>query len=109
MMTSRLKTKMWVAARLGDLVARRTVLAATNRTRIAVVTGAPANLGDAACYLALRRLVPDVELVPLAEPGLELRARRVGLSGPTYFRGLVIGGGTLINPGFEKLVKVVWS
>ena len=109
MMTSRLKAKMSVAARLGDLAARRTLLAATNRARVAVVTGAPANLGDAACYLALRRLVPGVELVPLSEPGLELRARRVGLSGPRYFGGLVIGGGTLIHPAFEELVRVVWS
>lgn len=57
------------------------------------------NLGDNVMHeIAVRLLAPHVEVVSWRGHVRERRLAGFGLSGKRYFRGLILGGGTLINP-----------
>jgi len=56
------------------------------------------NLGDDLMLGIATELFTDRRLVDLAESWHERRLARVGLSGPRYFRHVLVGGGTLISP-----------
>ncbi|HET7573701.1 MAG TPA: polysaccharide pyruvyl transferase family protein [Solirubrobacterales bacterium] len=67
------------------------------------------NLGDELMLEATRRVLQGVTLVPVDHPATERRLGAVGLSGAGVFDGLVLGGGTLVNPHFERLVSGVFG
>ena len=84
---------MLAARRVGGRMRRAPV--------IGFVSGAgDANLGDEIMLAALRGLLAGAVLEPIDFPATEARLARLGLSGPRVFSGLVLGGGTLINPHF---------
>lgn len=69
------------------------------------------NLGDDAMFTAFRGLwqetSPERELVTVELPWHERRLARVGLSGPAFFEGALLGGGTLIGPFWESQVRTL--
>lgn len=74
------------------------------------------NLGDGVMYNAAAKLLQDFRLVAWRGHRMEQRLQRCGLSGTPYFRGTVLGGGTLINPYWAEDVRLalrqglrVWS
>ena len=56
------------------------------------------NLGDEAMFAAAKRLYPNHELVTLLSTWRETELAAKGLSGPSFFAGVILGGGTLISP-----------
>jgi len=66
------------------------------------------NLGDDAMLQAARGLLPGLELVPVLEPLREMRMAVMGLSGRRLFRFALLGGGTLINPNFAPIARLLW-
>ena len=69
------------------------------------------NLGDDAMFDALKdawkTMWPDRQLVSVELPWHERRLGRVGLSGPPFFSGGILGGGTLIGPFWESQVRTM--
>jgi hypothetical protein len=83
------------------LIAGRRRAARDPRPVLALLSGiGDDNFGDEWMYEALERGMPDCRFVPLQLPGTERRLVRLGLSGPEFFTGLVVGGGTLVNRYF---------
>jgi Polysaccharide pyruvyl transferase len=96
------------AGRHARLIAVRAAARLGKRPRVALLTGSgDANLGDEAMLEATRALLPGVDLLDVDYPATEARLRRLGLSGPAFFDGLLVGGGTLVNPHFLRLLKGV--
>lgn len=62
------------------------------------------NLGDDTMAEAARRVLAPAQLLPLAAEERERRLRRLGLSGPAFFHGAILGGGTLVNPLWHRPV-----
>ncbi|MCW3058882.1 MAG: polysaccharide pyruvyl transferase family protein [Capsulimonas sp.] len=58
------------------------------------------NLGDDAMWEAARNTLPNHVLLQYDAPQREKLLARFGLSGPRYFRSVILGGGTLISPRF---------
>lgn len=63
------------------------------------------NLGDEVMLAAARRCFPGFTVLPLNLPHVEESLMRVGLSGAGYFRGVILGGGTLISSYWAPRVK----
>ncbi|HEX3744916.1 MAG TPA: polysaccharide pyruvyl transferase family protein [Bryobacteraceae bacterium] len=63
------------------------------------------NLGDEAIYSAIRRLFSAFNFDLFDPGGRDAILRRIGLSGPEFFRGILLGGGTLVNPAFMQQVQ----
>lgn len=63
------------------------------------------NLGDEVMYQAICAKWADTNLIHYAYPRREERLARFGLSGFPFFSGVLLGGGTLISPGFIDLVR----
>lgn len=61
------------------------------------------NLGDEAMFLAARDCYPAHSLLQLDLPQIERSLERLGLSGPAYFKGMILGGGTLISPNCLRM------
>jgi hypothetical protein len=96
------------AGRHARLIAERAAARLGDRPRVALLTGSgDANLGDEVMLEATRALLPGVNLLDVDYPATEARLRRVGLSGPGFFDGVLVGGGTLVNPHFLRLLKGV--
>lgn len=75
---------------------------------VALVSGSgDDNLGDELMLEATRRILDGVRLLPIDHPATERRFAKIGLSGSGVFSGLLLGGGTLVNPHFERLVSGV--
>lgn len=71
------------------------------RPAVAVLAGTgDHNFGDEWMYEALRVGLPSCRLAAITHPATERRLARVGLSGARMFSGVVVSGGTLINPYF---------
>lgn len=70
---------------------------------LAYLGGGHQNLGDACMFEAAARQFAW-PLVPYLG-GAELKLERIGLSGPGFFRGCLLGGGTLINSYTLAAVK----
>lgn len=66
--------------------------------RVGYVGGAHENLGDKCMATAAHRLLAGCTVLPYVYDALERRLGHAGLSGTRYFRAVVLGGGTLINP-----------
>lgn len=64
---------------------------------VAIVYGEASNLGDFSLAESLQQSLPGCHLLPFCYPSKERLLQRLRLSGPAMFRGLVLGGGTLIN------------
>lgn len=56
------------------------------------------NLGDEVMFTAAKQLYPDYELVTMLSDWREDELATKGLSGPDFFSGVILGGGTLIGP-----------
>lgn len=56
------------------------------------------NLGDEVMFTAAKQLYPDYELVTLLSDWREDDLATKGLSGPDFFSGVILGGGTLVGP-----------
>jgi hypothetical protein len=88
------------------LAGRRLAAAAGQRPRLAYIGGeGTGNLGDEAMFDAMARIVPGCQVVSLSYPRHERRLARVRLAGQTYFAGMIVGGGTLINEHFLGRVE----
>lgn len=62
------------------------------------------NVGDDSIYQGIRRLHPETKWLPGICSGKGIRlAARLGLDGPAFFETVVLGGGTLISPGYSRL------
>lgn len=64
------------------------------------------NLGDEAMYQVIRQALAASHVTPFTAPAGELFFARLGLGGRAYFRSVLLGGGTLINPLFLQPAKV---
>lgn len=99
------------------LIRQRAALRRTGRPRLGYISGAgDSNLGDEAMLEAAHQLFPAHALVPMAYPRQEKRLERCGFSGSRFWDGIIVSGGTLINPYWWPQVKVaidqkvpVWS
>ena len=81
---------------LTDIAARKTL--ATGKPRLGYIGAlGDANLGDEAMFAAAKQLYPNHELVTLLSTWRETELASKGLSGPAFFDGVILGGGTLIN------------
>lgn len=90
------------AREFAGLVASR-VRELPHRARFALVSGVGSeNFGDDWMLQGLREALPRWTVIPLAQPEMEARLRRLGLSGPRFFSGGGMGGGTLINGYFHS-------
>lgn len=65
------------------------------------------NLGDEAMFRAIQGLLRPCRLMPYRSSDKETVFRHLGLSGRRFFHMVVVGGGTLINPGFWPVVEVL--
>jgi len=75
---------------------------------IAVLSGAgDDNFGDEVMFRVLETGLGRCRLVRVVHPATELRLSRIGLSGRRLFSGLILGGGTLINPFFFARIGAV--
>jgi len=100
-----------------SLIGKRFALRCSARPRLGYISGAgDANLGDEAMVEAAQQLFSAHTLVPLAYPRQEKRLEPIGLSGPRFWDGVIVSGGTLINPYWHPQVKLaieqevpVWS
>jgi polysaccharide pyruvyl transferase WcaK-like protein len=63
------------------------------------------NLGDETMFAAICRALPGIRMFHFSGNGREQFLNRFGLSGRGFFRGVVLGGGTLINPGYLPIVR----
>ncbi len=63
------------------------------------------NLGDEALYEAILGLMNPVEIREYSAVR-EVELARVGLSGPAHLQAVLLGGGTLIGPGFLRPVRL---
>lgn len=96
--------------RQARLASGRTAIAARRAARshpiVGVVSGiGDDNFGDEWMAEALAEGLAPCALVPVELPATEARLERVGLSGPRFFDGLVVSGGTLLNPYFLGRVE----
>lgn len=81
-------------------------LRAPGGDRLAYIGGeGVGNLGDDAMFLAARKLLAPARLISRAPAERERRLSAIGLAGESYFRGAVLGGGTLINPMWRRAVE----
>jgi polysaccharide pyruvyl transferase WcaK-like protein len=65
------------------------------------------NLGDEVMFEAIRKAVRQLPMLTLfPEPGERLLAQW-GLGGPALFRAVLLGGGTLINPLYLPLARLL--
>jgi polysaccharide pyruvyl transferase WcaK-like protein len=88
------------------LVVERTRVRISSRPALAVLSGVgDANFGDEWMFEALEQGMPGCNLVPLELPKTEARLGNIGLSGPAFFSGLIVGGGTLVNRYFLERAK----
>src|SRR5882672_1259443 len=62
------------------------------------------NLGDEALYDAIRTLATPLPLVDFSA-ARESILQRARLSGSQYFRGVLLGGGTIIGPAYVSPVR----
>ena len=67
------------------------------------------NLGDEAMFHSIRARLSPFHLTPFAPPPGERMFARIGPGGADFFQGVVLGGGTLINPLFLPAAKLVRS
>jgi len=82
---------------LEDIAARKTLM--TGKPRLGYIGAlGDANLGDEAMFTAAKQLYPNHELVTLLSTWRETELATKGLSGPTFFDGVILGGGTLVSP-----------
>jgi len=64
-----------------------------------------ANLGDEAMYAASRRLLAGRAVTAFRGARQEQILRRIGLSGRSVIDLVLLGGGTLINPGYLAIAR----
>ena len=93
----------------GRTLLARTVLAVRHRLSGAKILGyigwvGHDNLGDEAMFLAIQSLLAPCVLVPFLGSAQERLLGMFGLSGKRFFDAFVVGGGTLVNPGFWPMV-----
>ena len=82
---------------LEDIAARKTLM--TGKPRLGYIGAlGDANLGDEAMFTAAKQLYPNHELVTLLSTWRETELVTKGLSGPAFFDGVILGGGTLVSP-----------
>lgn len=82
---------------LADAAHRKTLTSGKPRLGYIGALG-DGNLGDEAMFTAAQRLYPAFELVTLLSTWREAELAGKGLSGPDFFQGIILGGGTLISP-----------
>ncbi len=88
------------------LVAERGSGTLRRHSRFAYIGGEGAgNLGDDAMYVAATRLLAPAGVMAYDAPERERRLAGLGLAGPGYFRGAILGGGTLVNPRWAAPVR----
>lgn len=82
---------------LADIATRKTLLSGKPRLGYIGALG-DANLGDEAMFAAAKQLYPNHELVTLLSTWRETELAAKELSGPAFFDGVILGGGTLVSP-----------
>jgi len=65
------------------------------------------NLGDEIMFKVIRRALSPLPVTPFTAPVGEAVFDRLGLGGPGFFRAVLLGGGTLINPLFLRAARLV--
>lgn len=97
------------ARRLGGLIRTATVRAIARcdgRRRAAYIGAATSpNIGDRGVFEAIGHQFAPTRLFPLEGSGFDKALRSVNLGGKHYFRGAILGGGTLINPYAQSTVE----
>lgn len=88
------------------IASERVNVSRTGRPVVGVLSGiGDDNFGDEWMAEALAEGLAPCRLVPVELPATEARLERIGLSGPRFFDGLVVSGGTLLNPYFLGRVE----
>ncbi|MEK7405230.1 MAG: polysaccharide pyruvyl transferase family protein, partial [Acidobacteriota bacterium] len=64
------------------------------------------NLGDEVMFAAIRSLLPGCDLIPFGGVRKERLLANQCLSGRQMFDAIILGGGTLINPGYVPVVRL---
>jgi polysaccharide pyruvyl transferase WcaK-like protein len=67
------------------------------------------NLGDEAMFEAIKILMPQYDIEIFSGARKERILSKLGASGKKRFKTIVLGGGTLINQGYLRLVEVALS
>ncbi len=89
-----------------QLVARvRLLLSGAARLGYVGAPAAASNLGDALMRRAAARVLAPFGLADVVHARSERRLRRARLGGPEFFRGVAVGGGTLLHPATAPLVE----
>ena len=89
---------------LADIAARKTL--ATGKPRLGYIGAlGDANLGDEVMFTAAKQLYPNHELVTLLSNWRETELATKGLSGPAFFDGVILGGGTSISPYWLPAIR----
>jgi len=64
------------------------------------------NLGDEAMFEGVKQALPGARLFYYRHPDRERPLARLGLSGARFFQSALLGGGTLIGPGYVDTVEL---
>lgn len=100
-----LKSKVVAARENASLLLERAPAALRRPRQLAYIGGeGDQNLGDEVMYDAIADLL-GARLLSVRYPAQERRWSWTTLSGPRFFAGAVLGGGTLINPHWYEKVK----
>lgn len=93
------------AGRLAGLAGVRLTLK-TSPVRVGYISAqGQGNIGDDIMFALTREALSPSKLVPLAFPRQERRLALLRLSGHSYFRSILLAGGTLINPIWAELAR----
>jgi len=88
---------------LADVAHRKTLTSGKPRLGYIGALG-DGNLGDEAMFTAAQLLYPEHQLVTLLSSWREAELASKGLSGPDFFQGVILGGGTLISPYWHPAI-----
>jgi hypothetical protein len=88
---------------LADVAHRKTLTSGKPRLGYIGALG-DGNLGDEAMFTAAQLLYPEHQLVTLLSSWREAELASKGLSGPDFFKGVILGGGTLISPYWHPAI-----
>ena len=67
------------------------------------------NLGDEAMFDVIRMALPELQVIQFGSPVAERSLAKIGLSGRSFFRAVLLGGGTLIHPLYLEAARLVKS
>jgi polysaccharide pyruvyl transferase WcaK-like protein len=89
-----------------NLARKRAITKSRGRVNIGYIGAVgDKNLGDTAMLDAVREHLPATNIELLQPEWCEKRLAKLGLSGPSYFNKVLLGGGTLISPYWLNYVE----